>query len=162
MHRMNAPASPNSVPEGELPPALPDMSEHVEGRPGPTVGAVGPPGQAIRLTDALAMSLRNVETVQANLSVRTATVARFEALKAFVPLVNLPMLEVGLSRLTGPLAGQTVIFPDSLAARRSWRARPAGRGAHRFNIFLPLDPSGQITALPIAEEGIRGKELMSS
>ena len=31
---------------------------------------------------------------------------------------------------------------------------------NRFNIFLPLDPSGQITALPIAEEGIRGKELM--
>ena len=112
MHRMSPRPAPNSVPEGELPPALPDMSEHVEGRPGPTVGAVGPPGQAIRLTDALAMSLRNVETVQANLSVRTATVARFEALKAFVPLVNLPMLEVGLSRLTGPLAGQTVIFPD--------------------------------------------------
>jgi outer membrane protein TolC len=33
-------------------------------------------------------------------------------------------------------------------------------GVTRFNIFLPLDPSGQITALPIAEEGIRGKELM--
>ena len=48
------------------------------------------------------MSLRNVETVQANLSVRTATVARFEALKAFVPLVNLPMFAVGFSRLTGP------------------------------------------------------------
>src|SRR6202008_4056160 len=31
---------------------------------------------------------------------------------------------------------------------------------NRFNIFLPLDPSGHIPALPIAEEGIRAKELM--
>src|SRR5262249_61991297 len=31
---------------------------------------------------------------------------------------------------------------------------------NRFNISLPLDPSGHITALPIAEEGIRAKELM--
>src|SRR5262249_59317168 len=31
---------------------------------------------------------------------------------------------------------------------------------NRFTIFLPLDPSGHITALPIAEEGIRAKELM--
>ncbi len=32
--------------------------------------------------------------------------------------------------------------------------------ASRVNLLLPLDPSGQITALPIAEEGIRAKLLM--
>ena len=49
----------------------------------------------------------------------------------------------------------------SPAARRS-SVQPGLSYANinRFNIFLPLDPSGQITALPIAEEGIRGKELM--
>ena len=146
------------VPAGELPPALPDVSEHVEVRPPPTVG---PPGRPIRLADALAMSLRNVEIVQANLSVRTATVARFEALKAFVPLVNLPTFAVGLNRLTGPVNGQYVIFPD-ITGGTPFVGQPGLQIASitRFNIFLPLDPSGQITALPIAEEGIRGKELM--
>ncbi len=108
------------------------------------------------------MSLRNVETVQANLSVRTATVARFEALKAFVPLVDLPQLQVGLSRVTGsPNSGQTVIFPD-VTGGTPFQSNVGLTNAelNRFNIFLPLDPSGQITALPIAEEGIRAKELM--
>ncbi len=106
------------------------------------------------------MSLRNVETVQANLSVRTATVARFEALKAFVPLVNLPTFAVGLSRLTGPAKG-SIIFPD-VTGGTPFVGQPGLSYANinRVNIFLPLDPSGQITALPIAEEGIRGKELM--
>ena len=86
-------------------------------RPSKAHRSGGPTGRAsrarpIRLADALAMSLRNVETVQANISVRTATVARFEALKAFVPLVNLPTFAVGFNRLGGPAIGGTVIFPD--------------------------------------------------
>ena len=138
------------------------MSEHVEGRPVPSVGpdVAVPPGRPIRLADALAMSLRNVETVQANISVRTATVARFEALKAFVPLVNLPTFAVGFNRIGGPAMG-SVIFPD-VTGGTPFVGQPGLQNAeiNRFNIFLPLDPSGQITALPIAEEGIRGKELM--
>jgi outer membrane protein TolC len=108
------------------------------------------------------LSLRNVETVQANLSVRTATVARFEALKAFIPLMDLPQLQVGLSRVTGPPTGsQSVIFPDTTLGT-PFLNQPGLVNAelNRFNIFLPLDPSGHITALPIAEEGIRAKELM--
>ncbi len=120
------------------------------------------PGRAIGLADTLAMSLRNVETVQANLSVRTATVARFEALKAFVPLVNMPQLQVGLRRITGTATdGQTVIFPD-ITGGTPLAGQPSLDHAelNRFNIFLPLDPSGHVTALPLAEEGIRAKEMM--
>jgi hypothetical protein len=121
-----------------------------------------PPGRPIRLADSLALSLRNVETVQANLSVRIATVARFEALKAFVPLMDLPQLQVGLNRVTGPvIAKQSVIFPDvTLGTPFLTQAGLVDAALNRFNIFLPLDPSGHITALPIAEEGIRAKELM--
>ena len=151
-----------SAPAVELPPALPESSGPVEVRPVPEASPAGavPPGRPIRLADALAMSLRNVETVQANLSVRTATVARFEALKAFVPLVNLPTFAVGFSRLTGPPNGN-IIFPD-ITGGTPFIGQPGLSYANinRVNIFLPLDPSGQITALPIAEEGIRGKELM--
>jgi outer membrane protein TolC len=121
-----------------------------------------PPARPIRLGDALAMSLRNVETVQANLEVRTATVARFEALKAFVPLMNLPQLAVGFNRLTGAATtGQNIIFPD-VTDGVPLVGRPGLDYAQlsRFNIFLPLDPSGHITALPIAEEGIRAKVMM--
>jgi hypothetical protein len=120
------------------------------------------PGRPIRLADSLALSLRNVETVQANLTVRTATVARFEALKAFVPLMDLPQLAVGFGRVTGPAGGnQNVIFPD-ITSGVPLLTQPGLTEAalNRFNIFLPLDPSGHITALPIAEEGIRAKELM--
>ena len=88
--------------------------------------------------------------------------ARFEALKAFIPLVDLPQLQVGLSRVTGPATGsQTVIFPD-ITGGTPFLSQPGLVNAelNRFNIFLPLDPSGHITALPIAEEGIRAKELM--
>jgi outer membrane protein TolC len=122
----------------------------------------GPTARPIRLADALAMSLRNVETVQANLEVRTATVARFEALKAFVPLMNLPQLAVGFNRLTGAATtGQNIIFPD-VTDGVPLVGRPGLDYAQlsRFNIFLPLDPSGHITALPIAEEGIRAKVMM--
>ena len=106
-------AGPGSAAAVELPPALPECSGLVEvpTAPGLRTGLVALPEQPIRLADALAMSLRNVETVQANLSVRTATVARFEALKAFVPLVNLPTFAVGFSRVTRAPQGN-VIFPD--------------------------------------------------
>jgi outer membrane protein TolC len=152
------PASVSPAPVGELPPALPEMLEHAEGR---RIPAVGRAEQAIRLKDALALSLRNVQTVQANLSVRTATVARFEALKAFVPLVNLPMFAVGFNSFAAPVSSQSIIFPD-VTGGTPFASQPGLSYAdiNRFNIFLPLDPSGQITALPIAEEGIRGKELM--
>jgi hypothetical protein len=146
-----------------LPPALPDLPSPAQNDrpslPPPTPPA---PGRPIRLAESLALSLRNVETVQANLSVRTATVARFEALKAFIPLMNLPQLQVGFSRVTGPPnANQSVIFPDTTLGT-PFLTQPGLVNAelNRFNIFLPIDPSGQITALPIAEEGIRAKELM--
>ena len=146
-----------------LPPALPEQpAREQDGRPSLPPPAPPAPGRPIRLAESLALSLRNVETVQANLSVRTATVARFEALKAFIPLVDLPQLQVGLSRVTGPATGsQTVIFPD-ITAGTPFVNQPGLVNAelNRFNIFLPLDPSGHITALPIAEEGIRAKELM--
>ncbi len=146
-----------------LPPALPEQpAREQDGRPSLPPPASPAPGRPIRLAESLALSLRNVETVQANLSVRTATVARFEALKAFIPLVDLPQLQVGLSRVTGPATGsQTVIFPD-ITDGLPFRTQPGlvNGELNRFNIFLPLDPSGHITALPIAEEGIRAKELM--
>jgi outer membrane protein TolC len=146
-----------------LPPALPEPpAREQEGRLSFPPPAIPAPGRPIRLAQSLAMSLRNVETVQANLSVRTATVARFEALKAFIPLVNLPQLQVGFSRVTGPPGGtQSVIFPDVTdGVPLLTQPRLTNAELNRFNIFLPLDPSGHITALPIAEEGIRAKELM--
>jgi outer membrane protein TolC len=152
---------PRPAAEG-LPPALPDEppGEDRNVRLPPLPASA--PGRPVRLADVLAMSLRNVETVQANLTVRVATVARFEALKAFVPLVNLPQLQVGFRRLNGDATdGRTVIFPD-ITGGTPLAGQPSLDYAelNRFNIFLPLDPSGHITALPIAEEGIRAKELM--
>ncbi len=146
-----------------LPPALPEETVRDERR-SLSLPRARPeaPGRPIRLADSLALSLQNVETVQANLSVRTATVARFEALKAFIPLMDLPQLQVGLSRVTGPaISNQSVIFPDTTLGT-SFLSQPGLVNAelNRFNIYLPLDPSGHITAMPIAEEGIRAKELM--
>src|SRR4029077_12844814 len=145
------------------PPALPEQpAPEQDGRPSLPPPAPPAPGRPIRLAESLALSLRNVETVQANLSVRTATVARFEALKAFIPLMDLPQLQVGLSRVTGPATGsQSVIFPD-ITLGTPFLNQPGLVNAelNRFTISLPLDPSGHITALPIAEEGVRAKELM--
>ena len=145
-----------------LPPALLDDPE-ADSPVRPTLPAPLRPvlGRPIRLADSLRESLRNVETVQANLAVRTATVAQFEALKAFVPLMNMPQTQVGFSRVTGPVNGQNVLFPD-ITGGVPLVGQPGLDHAevNRFNIFLPLDPSGHITALPIAEEGIRAKELM--
>jgi outer membrane protein TolC len=147
----------------DLPPALSDEPPIILNESLSLPSSLRPPsGQPIALADALALSLRNVETVQANLSVRTATVARFEALKAFVPLVHLPQLQVGFSRVTGPPGtSRNVIFPD-ITGGTPLIGQPGLDHAelNRFNIFLPLDPSGHITALPIAEEGIYAKQLM--
>jgi outer membrane protein TolC len=151
-------AGAGPAPAPELPPALPDAPRPVDDTPTPPIG---PPVPLIRLPDALAMSLRNVETVQANVAVRTATVARFEALRAFIPLTFLPTFAVGFSRLTGQMNNPNIIFPD-VTGGTPFAGAPGLDYANinRFDIFLPLDPSGHITALPIAEEGIRGKELL--
>ena len=147
-----------------LPPALPDRrAREQDGRLALLPPLIPAPGRPIRLADSLAMSLRNVETVQVNLSVRTGHGGgRFEAAKAFIPLVDMPQLQVGFSRVTGPAAGtQSVIFPDAtLGVPLLTQPGLTNAELNRFNIFLPLDPSGHITALPIAEEGIRAKELM--
>jgi outer membrane protein TolC len=117
---------------------------------------VGPP---LHLSDAIRRALANVATVQANVAVQTATVARFEALKNFIPLVNLPQLMVGFRQFAGP--GNILIFPEATGGV-VLQGRPGLQQAalNRFNMFFPIDPSGQITALPIAEEGIRSKVLM--
>lgn len=113
----------------------------------------------LRLADAIRQSLANVETVQANVAVQTATVARFDALKVFVPLVNLPQLAVGFRQFSG--SGNILIFPEATGGV-VLQGRPLLQSAalNRFNLLLPLDPSGHITALPIAEEGVRAKVLM--
>src|SRR5262249_35041625 len=126
-----------------LPPALPELpAPEPNGRPSLPPPTPPAPGRPIRLADSLALSLRNVETVQAHLPARTATVARFEALKAFIPLVDLPQLQVGMSRVTGPVpGGQSVIFPDvTLGTPFLTQAGIVNAELNRFNIFLPLDP----------------------
>ena len=159
---MSAPPEIDPLPVRERPRALEDEPEKLAPDALDPDRSIRPPKRPIRLADALALSLRNVETVQANLEVRTATVARFEALKAFVPLMNLPQLAVGIRRLTGTVSDRdTVIFPD-ITGGTPFAGQPGLDHAQlsRMNIFLPLDPSGHITALPIAEEGIRAKVLM--
>jgi outer membrane protein TolC len=135
----------------ELPPPRP-----AEAPPPP---ASVPPDPPLRLADAIRLSLANVETVKSNVALQTATVARFEALKQFVPLINLPQLAVAFRQFSG--SGNILIFPDvtdgALLAGRPLLQQAA---LNRVNLFFPLDPSGQITALPIAEEGIRAKVLM--
>jgi outer membrane protein TolC len=125
----------------------------------PAVPAVPPPPPPLRLADAIRRSLANVETVQANVAVQTAAVARFEALRQFIPLVNLPQLAVGFRQLAG--SGNVMIFPD-VTDGTLLVGQPGLQQAalNRFNLLFPLNPAGQITALPIAEEGIRAKVLM--
>ena len=129
--RQDAPPSlPAIEPRGadRLPPALLDSPE-ADSPVRPTLPARrGPPaGGRSDWPTHWRESLRNVETVQANLAVRTATVAQFEALKAFVPLINMPQTQVGFSRVTGPVNGQNVHLPRHHrrhAARGPARARP--------------------------------------
>jgi outer membrane protein TolC len=149
------PAGPSPAAQGEtevlpLPRLVEDSGVHA-----PLPAAPAP----LRLTDAVRRSLANVETVKANVAVQTATVGRFEALKQFVPLVNLPQLLVGFRQLSGP--GTVLILPDATeGALLVGQPGLQQASLNRLNMFFPLDPSGQITALPIAEEGIRGKLLM--
>jgi outer membrane protein TolC len=127
--------------------------------PQPADGMAAPPPVPLRLDDAIRQSLANVDTVKANVSVQTATVARFEALKEFVPLVNLPQLAVAFNQLGGP--GKILILPD-VTGGALLEGRPGLQQAalNRANLYFPITPSGHITALPIAEEGIRAKVLM--
>ncbi len=138
-------------------PALPPVA-HAPGSPTPVADAPGPP-PPLRLADAIRRSLANVETVQANVAVQTATVARFDALKQFLPLITLPQIMVNLRNYdTRP--GSIAFFPD-VTDGIPWAGIPGDHGMiNRVAMFLPIDPSGQITALPIAEEGIHAKVLM--
>jgi outer membrane protein TolC len=111
------------------------------------------------LEEAIRQALANVETVKANVAVQTAAVARFEALKEFVPLVNLPQLAVAFNQLAGP--GKILILPD-VTGGALLQGTPNLQQAtlNRANLYFPIAPSGHITALPIAEEGIHAKVLM--
>jgi outer membrane protein TolC len=143
---------PGITQEGEeLPPPKPQS----DGSQAPQLYSNDSP---LRLADAIRRSLANVQTVQANVAVQTATIGRFEALKQFVPLVSLPQLATGLQNFGNP--GSTIIFPDVTGGTPL--AGVPGDHAMLNRVFysLPLDPAGQITALPIAEEGIRVKLLM--
>jgi outer membrane protein TolC len=127
-----------------------------ESRPG--LARTGPP-IPLNLEAAIRQSLANVETVQANVAVQTATVARFEALKEFIPLVNLPQLAVAFNQLGGP--GKVLILPDVTGGALLEGSPGLQQAAlNRANLYFPLAPSGHITALPIAEEGIHAKVLM--
>lgn len=129
---------------------------------GPTpaeAAATAPPPIPLNLDEAIRQSLANVETVQANVAVQTAAVARFEALKEFVPLVNLPQLAVAFNQLGGP--GKIMILPDVTGGALLEGSPGLQQAAlNRANLYFPLAPSGHITALPIAEEGVHAKVLM--
>jgi outer membrane protein TolC len=152
--------------ESELPPALPDPFPSMPVLPAAEMG-LSPAGTAddhavrLCLADAVRRSLANVQTVQANVAVRSATVARFDALKSFVPLMNLPQFMAGFNRFTPGSAGTVVDFP-SVMGFTQFAGQPGldHLSANRLNLLLPIDPSGQITSLPIAEEGIHAKMLM--
>lgn len=148
-----SPPPPTAQEDNPLPPP-----RQVEDSP-PAAMPPAPSPPPLRLADAIRRSLANVETVQANVAVQTATVGRFEALKQFVPLINLPQLMVGFSQLSG--SGNVLILPDvTEGALLTGQPGLQQAALNRVNLFLPLDPSGHITALPIAEEGIRAKLLM--
>jgi outer membrane protein TolC len=144
----DAEAIPNS--EGQLPPPRTMDEETLVKIPVP------PP---LRLADAIRRSLANVQTVQANIAVQSATVGRFEALRQFVPLTSLPQLMYADRRFTnGP---RTIDYPDVTGITGLAGQPGLDHGEYdRVYMFLPLDPSGQITAIPIAEEGVHAKVLM--
>jgi len=141
-----------------------EAGEEGTAQPPPTSGEVpapppAPPPVPLNLDGAIRQSLANVETVQANVAVQTATVARFEALKEFVPLVNLPQLAVAFNQFSGP--GKVMILPDVTGGALLEGSPGLQQAAlNRANLYFPLAPSGHITALPIAEEGIHAKVLM--
>ena len=149
-------AAPSATEAGEArvpaPPATAEAGESRTPAPPATVVSFVPPPLPLDLEAAIRLSLANVETVQANVSVQTATVARFEALKEFIPLVNLPQLAVAFNQLGGP--GKVLILPD-VTGGALLEGSPGLQQAslNRANLYFPLAPSGHITALPIAEGG---------
>jgi outer membrane protein TolC len=146
------PAMPRG--EAELPP--PRRADNGPPATHPPVPAHPP----LRLADAIRRSLVNVQTVQANVAVQTATVARFDALKQFLPLITLPQLMTGFRRFNNG-ADRNIIFPEVTGGTPLIGQPGLDHAAlNRIALFLPLDPSGHITALPIAEEGIHAKLLM--
>ncbi|MGC8639932.1 MAG: TolC family protein [Isosphaeraceae bacterium] len=154
--------------ESELPPALPEPFPSIpvfrDIKPG-SAPMPAEPGDVhavpLCLADAIRRSLANVQTVQANVTVRTAQVARFDALKNFVPLMSLPQFMSGFNRFTPGSAGTVIDFP-SVMGFTQFAGQPGldHLSASRLYIQLPLDPAGQILSLPVAEEGIRAKVLM--
>ncbi|MEO6807722.1 MAG: TolC family protein [Isosphaeraceae bacterium] len=155
-----APAEAGEASAAQPPPPPPSTARESMAEP------VLPPGMSftrppvpIRLEEAIRQSLANVETVQANVALQTATVARFEALKEFIPLVNLPQLAVAFNQFAGK--GKVLILPD-VTGGALLEGSPGLQQAslNRANLFFPMTPSGHITALPIAEEGIHLKWLM--
>ena len=75
--------------------------------------------------------------------------------------MNLPQFMAGFNRFTPGSAGTVIDFPDVMGFTQ-FAGQPGldHLSASRLNLLLPLDPSGQITSLPIAEEGIHAKLLM--
>lgn len=115
---------------------------------------------ATTLATAISQSLENVQSIQANVSVRTASVAKFEALKHFIPVTNMPQLFVGLRTVEGR-AGSSIIYPDVTGGTPFAGVPGLDRAElNRVNMFFPLDPAGHVASLPIAEEGIRAKWIM--
>ncbi|MDR3619526.1 MAG: TolC family protein [Paludisphaera borealis] len=153
------PPSPSVGEEAEKQPSRPP-GEEAEADPSSTAPAPpAPPSVPLSLDDAIRQSLANVDTVQANVATQRATVARFEALKAFIPLVNLPQLQVAFNQLGGP--GKVMILPDVTGGALLEGSPGLQQAAlNRANLYFPMAPSGHITALPIAEEGIHAKVLM--
>lgn len=136
-----------------------ESHNELPGRPPPEPPESADPNGPLTLEIAFARSLANVEVVQANVAIRTANVGRFAALKSFIPMTNFPQLFAGFNQFGG--AGDRIIFPD-VTDGAPLAARPGLNYAslNRLNMYFPLDPAGQIAALPLAEEGIRIKELM--
>lgn len=140
-------------------PALILVTLMTSGQPGSEPGLEPVLACPLNLETAMARSLENVRVVQAAVSTRTATVARFEAMKHFVPLSSMPQLVVGLSNIAGRSSSAS-IFPDVTGGTPFFGEGLIHAELSRANMFFPLDPSGQITALPIANEGIRAKRIM--
>lgn len=131
--------------------------------PPATINPATQPSDAVDLGQAIARSLSNVQVVKADVAVRTAAVGRFEALKSFIPLSNMPQILIGFRRFNGTDTSNTIIFPDVTGGTPlAGQPRLDHAELNRMNLFFPLDPSGQITALPLAEEGIRAKEVMEN
>ncbi len=86
--------------------------------------------------------------------------AQFDVLKQFIPLMTLPQFMSGFSQFT-PGKDTLINFPDVMGFTQ-FAGLPGLQhlADNRVSLVMPLDPSGQITALPIAEEGVRAKLLM--